>query len=203
MYERILTLQFMTAWAHLILYGEEATKQAQKEGEDAAAAYAQLQKDIADGKVDPSVLSSPKKKKRAPGAPKLGPRKGPRGPRKLAADHEPSESDANEKTKQEVKVKTDLPKKPAKVKEENGINETKPQKVEEPQTASSTIKPSVVEKNGTYTSLYSKKYAPKTFDEWNKLKTSCAMMLSTGTKGTSKVSDSITFSLKLHSLPTR
>lgn len=32
---------FSSAWAHLILYGEEATRQAQKEGEEAAAAYEQ------------------------------------------------------------------------------------------------------------------------------------------------------------------
>lgn len=39
------------AWAHLILYGEEATKKAEKEGEDAVAIWEQEQKDIAEGKL--------------------------------------------------------------------------------------------------------------------------------------------------------
>jgi hypothetical protein len=39
------------AWAHLILYGEEATRQAQKEGEEAAAAYEQEMKDMAEENV--------------------------------------------------------------------------------------------------------------------------------------------------------
>eukprot|EP00978_Attheya_sp_CCMP212_P011899 scaffold29586_cov48-Attheya_sp.AAC.2 len=55
------------AWAHLILYGEEATRQAQKEGEDAAAAYEQEKKDIASGKI---IIPPPKpakqKKKKGP-----------------------------------------------------------------------------------------------------------------------------------------
>ena len=41
----------LIAWAHLILYGEEATKQAQKAGEEAAAAYDREKKDIAEGKI--------------------------------------------------------------------------------------------------------------------------------------------------------
>lgn len=49
----------------MILYGEEATKQAQKEGEEAAAAYEQEKKDIAEGKV-PVSLVKPEKKKRKP-----------------------------------------------------------------------------------------------------------------------------------------
>mmetsp|Transcript_13247 Transcript_13247/g.15409 ORF Transcript_13247/g.15409 Transcript_13247/m.15409 type:complete len:1475 (+) Transcript_13247:140-4564(+) len=49
------------SWAHLILYGEEATKKAQKEGEEAVATYEQEQKDIAEGKI-PTPLP-PKKKK--------------------------------------------------------------------------------------------------------------------------------------------
>jgi len=52
------------AWAHLILYGEEATKQAQKEGEEAAAAYEQEKKDIAAGKIPEPT--KPEKKKRQP-----------------------------------------------------------------------------------------------------------------------------------------
>ena len=51
------------AWAHLILYGEEATKLAQKEGEEAAAAYEQEQRDIAAGKMpEPAPKSETKKK---------------------------------------------------------------------------------------------------------------------------------------------
>jgi hypothetical protein len=53
------------AWAHLILYGEEATRQAQKEGEEAAAAYEKEQKDIAEGKV-PDSQSKHKKPKKPP-----------------------------------------------------------------------------------------------------------------------------------------
>jgi hypothetical protein len=49
------------AWAHLILYGEEATRQAQKEGEEAAAAYEQEKKDIAAGKI-PEPPPKPEKK---------------------------------------------------------------------------------------------------------------------------------------------
>lgn len=52
-----------SAWAHLILYGEEATKQAQKEGEEAAAAYEQEKRDIAAGKI-PAPLPKQEKKKR-------------------------------------------------------------------------------------------------------------------------------------------
>ena len=51
------------AWAHLILYGEEATKQAQKEGEEAAAAYEQEKKDIAEGKIPATSPKQEKKKK--------------------------------------------------------------------------------------------------------------------------------------------
>ena len=52
------------AWAHLILYGEEATRQAQKEGEEAAAAYEQEKRDIAAGKI-PVPPPKPEKKKRS------------------------------------------------------------------------------------------------------------------------------------------
>ena len=54
------------AWAHLILYGEEATKQAQKEGEEAAAAYEQEKKDIAAGKIPPPK-AKPQTKRKKPG----------------------------------------------------------------------------------------------------------------------------------------
>ena len=49
----------IVAWAHLILYGEEATKKAQQEGEEAVAAYEQEKKDIAEGKI---IAPPPKKK---------------------------------------------------------------------------------------------------------------------------------------------
>ena len=51
------------AWAHLILYGEDATKKAQKDGEEAVAAYDQEKKDIANGKVIVSPPKTIKKKK--------------------------------------------------------------------------------------------------------------------------------------------
>lgn len=47
------------------MYGEEATRQAQKEGEEAAAAYEQEQRDIAAGKI-PAPPPKPEKKKKAP-----------------------------------------------------------------------------------------------------------------------------------------
>jgi hypothetical protein len=53
------------AWAHLILYGEEATRQAQQEGEEAAAAYEQEKRDIASGKIPaPAAAPQPEKKQK-------------------------------------------------------------------------------------------------------------------------------------------
>lgn len=52
------------AWAHLILYGDEATKKAQKEGEEAAAAYEQEKRDVAAGKVVVPPPKPDKKKKK-------------------------------------------------------------------------------------------------------------------------------------------
>lgn len=46
------------------MYGEEATRQAQKEGEEAAAAYEQEKKDIAAGKI-PAAPPKPEKKPKA------------------------------------------------------------------------------------------------------------------------------------------
>lgn len=43
------------------MYGEDATKKAQQEGEDAVAAYEQEKKDIAEGKI---VATTPIKKKK-------------------------------------------------------------------------------------------------------------------------------------------
>ncbi|KAL7578416.1 hypothetical protein ACA910_012812 [Epithemia clementina (nom. ined.)] len=53
------------AWAHLILYGEEATKQAQKEGEEAAEAYEQEKRDLAAGKLPAEPPKPEKSKKQA------------------------------------------------------------------------------------------------------------------------------------------
>lgn len=58
-------MQTSKAWAHLILYGEDATKKAQEEGEIAVATYEQEQKDIADGKIPAPLPSKTKKKKAA------------------------------------------------------------------------------------------------------------------------------------------
>mmetsp|Transcript_7518 Transcript_7518/g.15687 ORF Transcript_7518/g.15687 Transcript_7518/m.15687 type:complete len:1420 (-) Transcript_7518:2102-6361(-) len=65
------------AWAHLILYGDEATKQAQKEGEEAAAAYEQEKKDIAAGKI-PEPPPKPEKKKKQAQRKKPEPTKSPK-----------------------------------------------------------------------------------------------------------------------------
>jgi hypothetical protein len=43
------------AWAHLILYGEEATKKAQLEGEEAAAAYEREKAAMAAGEALPTT----------------------------------------------------------------------------------------------------------------------------------------------------
>lgn len=51
----------------MILYGEEATKQAQKEGEEAAAAYEKEKRDIAAGILPAVPVKPEKKEKRKPG----------------------------------------------------------------------------------------------------------------------------------------
>ncbi len=61
-------LKFL-AWAHLILYGEEATKKAEKEGEEAVAIWEQEQKDIAEGKI---VVGDKSNKKVQPMVKKAG-----------------------------------------------------------------------------------------------------------------------------------
>lgn len=55
----------MYAWAHLILYGEEATKKAQRGGEEAAAAYERKKAAIAAGEILPPP-PKPEKKKKVP-----------------------------------------------------------------------------------------------------------------------------------------
>lgn len=178
----------------MILYGEEATKKAQQEGEEAAAAWEQLQKDVAEGRLPPSALTSPKKVKRSPAGVKKNPGapRGPRGSRsKPAAASTPSESKVDVKKvdvkKVDVKQEEHVKSEPTKMPQVQVVKELASQKVIEPQPTG-IIKSGLVEKESTYTSMYSKKEIPKTVTQWNKLKTSCAMMLSSGTKGTSKVS---------------
>jgi hypothetical protein len=55
----------LIAWAHLILYGEEATKQAQKEGEEAAAAYEHEKRGIAEGKIQAPLENKTDKKRKS------------------------------------------------------------------------------------------------------------------------------------------
>eukprot|EP00529_Nitzschia_sp_RCC80_P002582 CAMPEP_0113479372 /NCGR_PEP_ID=MMETSP0014_2-20120614/21273_1 /TAXON_ID=2857 /ORGANISM="Nitzschia sp." /LENGTH=1797 /DNA_ID=CAMNT_0000372663 /DNA_START=224 /DNA_END=5617 /DNA_ORIENTATION=+ /assembly_acc=CAM_ASM_000159 len=74
------------AWAHLILYGEEATLQAQKEGEEAAAAYEKEKRDIAAGIIPapapkpakPTKVAKPKPEKKPKEKKKPGPKPGPK-----------------------------------------------------------------------------------------------------------------------------
>lgn len=132
--------------------------------------------------MPPSALTSPKKKKKPLTAPK-----GPR-PRKPASEAPlPTEPKTEvEDTKSSVKPPLVQEQKEIKKEEDTG-----PQKEESVAQPPSVPKPNPVEKGekeSTYTSIYSKKIVPRTGTEWTKLKTSCAMMLSSGTKGTSKVS---------------
>lgn len=132
---------FCSAWAHLILYGEEATRKAQREGEEAAAAYEQEKKDIAEGKIPPPEAKQPKKKKKS-GAPK-----------------------------KDVKAIQSKAKKKVTNKKEQPTLDT---------SVDATVQVDSQNQAG-------KKRAPASVKEWSTLKTECAMMLSSGTKGTSKV----------------
>ena len=96
-----------TAWAHLILYGEEATRQAQKEGEEAAAAYEQEKKDIAAGKI-PAAPPKPEKK------PKQGTKK--------KADEK---SSGSKKTKTSAKKEQRKPGRPGRPKKKDDESSTK------------------------------------------------------------------------------
>lgn len=126
------------AWAHLILYGEEATKQAQREGEEAAAKFEQRKKDIAEGKITP--------------------------------DQKPARKKKTVSTKKQ------------KISTEKSVDKTEKVKAE---TATTTTNADVTENSS---SVHNKKRAPVSLKDWNKLKLECAQMLSSGTKGTSKVS---------------
>ena len=66
-YHDLVIVFIVIAWAHLILYGDEATKLAQKEGEEAAAAYEQEKRDIAAGKI-PEPPPKPEYEKSLPNA---------------------------------------------------------------------------------------------------------------------------------------
>ncbi len=125
----------------MILYGEEATRKAQREGEEAAAAYEQEKKDIAEGKIPPPTAKPPKKKKK-PGA-----------------------------SKKVVKSLQSKPKKKTTNKKEPATLDT---------SVDATVHVDSQDQAG-------KKRAPTSVKEWSTLKTECAMMLSSGTKGTSKV----------------
>jgi len=75
------------AWAHLILYGEEATQKAQKEGEEAVAAWEQEKKDIKEGKIVAPPPKPEKKKKKVIPKSKQGPgSKGKIMKKKLTSD---------------------------------------------------------------------------------------------------------------------
>ena len=131
----------------MILYGEEATRKAQREGEEAAAAYEQEKKDIAEGKIPPPD-PKPIKKKKKPGA-----------PRKVDRDNSVSVGKRKKRPHEET---------PTEIKAEKSMPASSIENVNAPLHAR-------------------KKKKPVTLKEWNALKTECAMMLSSGTKGPSKV----------------
>ena len=127
------------AWAHLILYGEEATKKAALEGDKAAEEFAQQ------GQSGSESSPSPTKKKM-----------------KVAIDKSPSASSAFT---------------PAS-KTEEGVSKASPFGKGSSLRATAS--------GGDYVPIHTRKKRPATQKEWSKLKTECAMMLSSGTKGTSK-----------------
>ena len=135
------------AWAHLILYGEEATRKAAQEGEEAAAAFAQQEKDVAEGKIPPPSSSNSKsatKKKRNSSASK----------------------------KKQLVVDTSV---------------SAAEKEGDHQSAVAPFgKGSSLLAGSTHQPIHTRKKRPASQKEWSKLKTECAMMLSSGTKGTSK-----------------
>ena len=66
----VISLVFFSiaiAWAHKLLYGVEATLQAQKEGEEAAAAYEKEKTDMAAGVIPVAAPPKVEKKKSKPG----------------------------------------------------------------------------------------------------------------------------------------
>ncbi|KAL3769381.1 hypothetical protein ACHAW5_010500 [Stephanodiscus triporus] len=183
------------AWAHLILYGEEATKKAQLEGEEAAAAFAQHEKDIAEGKIQPPSPKIVNKKKR--GAPK-----------KIKVEAAKDETTKDEKAKAETAKAKTAKVESAKVevsttgghgrknhvhkKSEIVVSErkVKAEMAEDSITTQDIIMPegkcSIMASETLSVHASSKNPRPESAMEWSKLKTQCATMLSSGTKGTSK-----------------
>lgn len=105
------------SWAHLILYGEEATKQAQKEGEEAAEAYEQEKRDIAAGKIPAGPAKAEKAKKPKQPRKKLDPKPGKkRKSEETKSDSGEKNEDSTEpgqkKRKIKLKVKLTAEKKP-------------------------------------------------------------------------------------------
>ncbi len=148
------------AWAHLILYGEEATKNAQREGEEAAAAFKQNLKEIAEGRTPaPSPKPAVKKKRGAPKK-KVNTTSSAK-PSVESSIYTSQEAVGNTVNSETTKPTSDIPPK-AKI------------------VAAATTP--------TATSVHGKKKRPVSSKEWSKLKMECAMMLSSGTKGTSKAS---------------
>jgi hypothetical protein len=182
------------AWAHLILYGEEATKKAQLEGEEAAAAFAQHEKDVAEGRIPPPSPKVVKKKKR--GAPK-------KVKVETATVETATAETAKAKTAKSETAKAETAKaETAKIETKTtGENARKNNTTKSSDTAGSkkTVKGEMTEhfigtevKCSAMTPetlpahVPSKKPRPESVMEWTKLKTQCATMLSSGTKGTSK-----------------
>ena len=124
------------------MYGEEATKQAQREGEEAAAKFEQRKKDIAEGKISPD--QKPVRKKKT-----------------VSAKKQKTSTEKSEEKTEKAKAET------------------------------TNV---IVSENS---SVHNKKKAPVSLKDWNKLKLECAQMLSSGTKGTSKVSQSTQKRLKI------
>ena len=148
------------AWAHLILYGEEATKKAQREGEEAAAAFKQNLMEIAEGRTPTSSPKPAVKKKR--GAPK-------------------KKVDTTNSAKPSVESSIDTS-------QEAVGNAVKPEITKPTSDIPQKAKFVAAATTPTATSVHGKKKRPVSSKEWSKLKMECAMMLSSGTKGTSKAS---------------
>lgn len=93
------------AWAHLILYGEEATKKAQQEGEEAAAAYEQEKDAIGAGEIFPVAPKAEKKKAAAKKIGTGGRKKKPTveaGVKRVAIDNSPGEKKAKTHTRPDL-----------------------------------------------------------------------------------------------------
>jgi hypothetical protein len=167
------------AWAHLILYGEEATLKAQLEGEEAAAAFARHEKDVAEGKIPPPSPKVVKKKKR--GAPK-----------KVKDENSMVEMAKSQTVKTEtIKVEKATTSGHSKknipiVKSETAVRKNLVKKKTTHDTPIPVADCGIATTETSYTSVPIKKPRLESVSHWSKLKTQCATMLSSGTKGTSK-----------------